>query len=176
MIFQRQCVQLCAASGYLSWYLTGVFSVDLTLYSPTFVCSSWGLHQGCRCCYSCLLFPPWACTAGRAVRNQPAMALGLSLLCVLDLVSPSCSLLVDHLLPPLIPAAWFLLPSWIQNMFFLILQHIHLQLLPHLYEAVATLFIACLLSSWSHAELWNGFSFLTVTVCNMSRLWGRIML
>lgn len=114
-IFQRKCIQFCAACGYSPWCLTGVnicriffftvFSVDLTLYSPTFICSPSGLHQGCRCCCSDLLFPPWACTADRALPNQPAVAWGLSMLCVLDLVSPSCSLLVHHLLPSLIPAA-----------------------------------------------------------------------
>lgn len=101
-----------------------VFSVDLILHSHTFKCSPWGLHQGCRCCYSGLPFPPWACRAGRAAGNQLAMALVLSLLCFLHLVNPSCPLLAHYLLSSSLPAAWFLFPSWSQTMLFLIVQHV----------------------------------------------------
>lgn len=165
---------------YQEWVFVGffnVFWVDLILHSHMFTCSPWGLHQGCRCCYSGLPFLPWACLAGRAAGNQLAMALVLSLLCVLHLVNPSCPLLAHYLLSPSLPAAWFLFPSESKPCFSSLFSMSALASpLPLWSHCRFVLFIACLLNSWSHAELWNDFSFLTVTVCNLSCLWDGFML
>lgn len=123
----------------ICWIILIFSLADFILHSPIFVCSFEGLEQGAAVgvlmCHVCSGMHSWQ--SSRASDGQ-VLGLVFAMLSIWSIPVIHCSMLFPCMSPALL-ATRFLFSSQIQCMTFLILQHVYLQLLLYLCEAIATL-------------------------------------